>query len=142
MASLTALSGRVLDLEKQVLANPSITDFNNMSQINSSRFNTLDAIDASFGERITDIEAYITSLKLAQDALTGHQEFSTLVGNAFQTSINVTHNLDSKNLNFSLRDTTSEEFVGTTITAVDNNVVTLQFASAPSSGQYEIKVST
>ena len=59
-----ALSGRVLDLEKQVLANPTLTDFSALSQINSSRFNTIDNNVSSHSERITDIEAYITSLQL------------------------------------------------------------------------------
>lgn len=68
------------------------------------------------------------------------RKFSQTIGNGSLTSIAVTHNLGTKDVQVTLRDASSDAMVGTDWTATSTNVVTLTFATAPTTNQYRVTV--
>jgi hypothetical protein len=79
-ALITGMSGdfapRIIDLEKQYLGLPNKSDYNTLSQTNSSNYNTFNTELSSLKETVEDLVSYVVNLKLAHTALytgfTGH----------------------------------------------------------------------
>lgn len=68
------------------------------------------------------------------------RKFTGTYGNGALTSIAVPHNLGTKNVTFSIRLTTTDEFVDADVIATDNNTLTISFASAPASNTIVVTV--
>jgi len=62
---MTDLSGRVLELEKDVLALPNADDFSNLATSNSSRFNSIDSYLRQIGTLVDDLHRKVLSLSVA-----------------------------------------------------------------------------
>lgn len=75
---VSGLSGRVLDLEKTILGLPTKTDYNNLSNSISQRFNTANTNISTLSQKVDTLISYVTNLKLGftqhtgQPAATGH----------------------------------------------------------------------
>lgn len=68
------------------------------------------------------------------------RKFNTSVGNGSLTTIAVTHNLGTKDVQVQMRDNTGDAIVETDWVATDTNTVTLTFPTAPSTNQYRVMV--
>lgn len=68
------------------------------------------------------------------------RKFALTVGNGSATSIAVVHNLGTRDITFSVQDSTTFEFVEVDAVATDTNTLTLTFASAPASNAYRVVV--
>jgi hypothetical protein len=67
--------------------------------------------------------------------------YSVLIGNGFQPTFTVTHNLNTVNDAYVVvRDTISSYYVYPDIVYLDANSIQVQFASAPTSNQYRVTV--
>ena len=60
---------RITNNEKLLIGLPSSSDYNSLSQLNSSRFNTLNSSVTTMQGQLNDLAAYIVNLKLS---LTSH----------------------------------------------------------------------
>lgn len=79
-----------------------------------------------------------TTIDLAHDAAS--RAYTTTLGNATDTSFAVTHNLDSLDVLPIVRDiaTGALTLATPTVTAVDGNSARVDFAAAPTAGQYQL----
>lgn len=69
------------------------------------------------------------------------RKYSVAIGDGANTSIVVTHNLGTRDINVSIRETAGGyNFVYTDISATTTNTITLNFAVAPASGEYTVIV--
>lgn len=68
------------------------------------------------------------------------KRFSANIGDGSATAIAVTHNLGTKDVHWSVRDATTDEFVLTDAVATSTTVVTFTFASAPTTNQYRVTI--
>lgn len=69
------------------------------------------------------------------------RKYSVAIGDGASTSIVVTHNLGTRDVSVSIRETAgSYNFVFTDIAATTTNTITLTFAVAPNSGEYTVTV--
>lgn len=68
------------------------------------------------------------------------RKYSTTIGNGSNTSIAVTHNLNTRAVVWQLYDSTSFADVVCDAVRTDANTLTLTFATAPTSGQYTVTV--
>ena len=66
------------------------------------------------------------------------RKFSGLFGNNSLTDIPVTHNLGTKDVTWSIRDTGTDEYVQADPVATSVNVTTFTFGVAPTTNQYQI----
>jgi hypothetical protein len=66
--------------------------------------------------------------------------FTATIGNGSSTSIAVTHNLNTRNVVVSVKDATTYTEVMPDIAATSVNVVTLTFATAPTTNQYIVTI--
>lgn len=64
--------------------------------------------------------------------------FAQDIGDGASTSINVTHNMGTRDVVVQLRDTSTNEYCIPGVTATTTGTVTLTFATAPTTGQYRI----
>lgn len=64
-----SLSGRVFDLEKQIIGLPNRSDFAGLSQSHTSRFNSLASDLASISSKLDDVFEYIINLKVSLTSL-------------------------------------------------------------------------
>lgn len=62
------------------------------------------------------------------------RKYAAAIGNGAATSIAVTHNLGTRDITWSVYDTSTFEFVEVDGVATDTNTLTLSFAAAPASG--------
>lgn len=73
---MTDLSGRVDNLEQQIVAFPTSEDFESLSTLSSARFNTLNGQLSDIQSKLATLTTYMTNLKLyttdLQRAFTGH----------------------------------------------------------------------
>ena len=74
------------------------------------------------------------------DASIAVRKFSANVGNGALTSIPVTHNLGTQDLQVALREVASQAFVLADWVATDVNTLTLTFAVAPASNAYRVSI--
>ena len=78
--NIDAMSGlfesRILDNEKTLLSLPNRSDYDSLSQLHSSRFNTLDTDLTTLQNQIRDFSSYLVNLKLTLNShignFTGH----------------------------------------------------------------------
>ena len=79
-----------------------------------------------------------TTIDLAHDAAS--RAYTTTVGNNTDTSFTLTHNLDSLDVLPIVRGVASGDLTGTVpaVTAVDENTARLDFAAAPTQGQFQV----
>lgn len=68
------------------------------------------------------------------------RKYAVAIGDGSATSIAVTHSLGTQDITWSVRDATSHAFVETDGVATSTTVLTLTFATAPTSGQYRVVV--
>jgi len=68
------------------------------------------------------------------------RKYSVLIGNGSLTSIPVTHSLGTADVTYSIRDAGSNEFVECDVVSTSTTVLTLTFATAPTSNQYKVTV--
>lgn len=68
------------------------------------------------------------------------KKFAMNVGDGTSTSININHALNTTDLEVSLKEIATNNFVMTDIATVDANNLTLTFAIAPTSAQYRVVV--
>lgn len=68
------------------------------------------------------------------------RKFATSIGNGSLTSIPVTHNLGTKDVQVSMRVNATDEWVMTSWVATDVNTVTFTFASAPASNAIRVVI--
>lgn len=81
----------------------------------------------------------IATTAFTQDAIDA-RSYSTTVGNGSLTSIEVTHNLGSRNVIVQLFDSSSYETVLADVVRTTTNTVDLTFASAPSTGDVTVLI--
>ena len=76
MCDCSGLSGRVLELEANVIGFPTASDWSALAALNSSRFNSLNDTITSISNRLLLMETYVTNLRQAHVSLnsyfTGH----------------------------------------------------------------------
>lgn len=68
------------------------------------------------------------------------RKYAANVGNGSLTSIAVTHNLNTQDVTWSLREVSTNAFVIADAVATDANTLTLTFATAPASNAYRVVV--
>lgn len=68
------------------------------------------------------------------------RKFAASIGNAASTSIAVAHSLGTRDITWSVQDSTTFEFVEVDGVATDTNTLTLTFATAPASNAYRVVV--
>lgn len=68
------------------------------------------------------------------------RKYAVNVGNASATSIAVTHSLGTRDITWSVQDSTTFEFVEVDGVSTDTNTLTLTFAAAPASNAYRVVV--
>ncbi len=68
------------------------------------------------------------------------RKYSANIGNASLTDIAVTHNLGSSDFTWSVRDTSTNEYVFPTVVATSANVATFSFATAPGNNAFRVTV--
>lgn len=68
------------------------------------------------------------------------RKYAATIGNGSSTSIAVTHNLGTRDITFSVYDSSTNEFVEVDAVATDTNTLTLTFASAPATSAYRVVV--
>jgi hypothetical protein len=86
-----------------------------------------------------------TGISVASDAVSVDtsvvvRKYVASIGNGSSTNIAVTHGLGTKDISWSLRDNSNDEFVYTDGVATDTNTLTLTFAVAPTSSQFRVVV--
>lgn len=87
----------------------------------------------------TDNTRFVTPLKLA--SFTGFtRKYAQDIGNGVATSIAITHNLGTVDVSVTVKEVSSSEIVLTDVIVTSSNVVTLNFAVAPTTGQYRVTV--
>jgi hypothetical protein len=79
-----------------------------------------------------------TTIDLAHDAAS--RAYTTTVGNSADTGFTLNHRLDSLELVPVVRDVASGELTSTApvVTAVDANTATIDFETAPTTGQFQV----
>lgn len=77
---------------------------------------------------------------IALDTSVAVRKFAQSVGTGAATSIAVVHNLGTRDITFSVYDSTTFEFVEVDGVATDTNTLTLTFATAPASSAYRVVV--
>jgi hypothetical protein len=82
----------------------------------------------------------ITGSVIAVDTSVVARKFSASVGDGSTTSIAVTHSLATTDVQVSIRDATSNQFVDCDIVATSTTQVTFTFAVAPTSNQYRVTI--
>lgn len=73
-------------------------------------------------------------------AFTPARKFTATIGDGSATAIAVTHNFGTRAVTWSIRDVATNEFVLADVVATSTNAVTVTFATAPTSGQFEVTV--
>jgi len=68
------------------------------------------------------------------------RRYSTLIGNGSSTAITVTHNLNTKDITWSIRDTADDSFVFADVVATSSTQATFTFATAPASNKYSVTI--
>lgn len=68
------------------------------------------------------------------------RKYAVTIGTGAATSIAVVHNLGTKDITYSIQDSTTGEFVDVDAVATDVNTLTLTFAVAPATGAYRVVV--
>jgi hypothetical protein len=66
--------------------------------------------------------------------------FNADIGDGSTTALTVTHNLATKSVTYSIRRKSDDVFVDADVVATSTNVLTITFASAPSTNQYNVTV--
>ncbi|MGL5910655.1 MAG: hypothetical protein ACRCZP_11680 [Phycicoccus sp.] len=100
-------------------------------QLASTTFSVL--LDAASGLIVSG-----TGLKI--DPAVVNRKFAQAIGNGALTSIAVTHNLATLDIDVTLIEVSTGAVVETDWAATNTNTVTLTFATAPSTGQYRVVV--
>lgn len=77
---------------------------------------------------------------VAVDTTIVARKYSTSIGNGSLTSIPITHNLGTKDVQVTFRLVSTDEFVLVDWTATDTNTVTASFATAPASSAIRVTV--
>ena len=70
------------------------------------------------------------------NASSGANGYTQNIGDNSVTTINVTHNLNSDNIIYSLRDISTNEYVHTQTERIDSNTIKFVFDTAPTTNQY------
>lgn len=86
-----------------------------------------------------------TGISVAADAVAVDtavvvRKYATSIGNGSLTTIDVVHNLGTKDITYSIQSVSSGEFVDTDAIAFDVNTLRLTFATAPTASQYRVVV--
>lgn len=97
---------------------------------------TYDTLIARFGAS-GDVEIPNGSLTVGSTTL---GRYTTTIGNGSSTSIGVTHNLGSKNLQIMLREVSTDEQVMVETVFTSTNVVTFEFTEAPGTNAIEVSI--
>jgi len=138
---LQDLEDRVLDIEGKIVAFPTSDDFDTLSALTTSRFNTLQSSINSLTSKLATLEVYVVNLKLSHTSLerafTGHTGVSFTGnfgywGSFWDTGTQTNAGADSGNI--MLIRSTDPESNG--ISIVDNSKITFQ-----NSGVYNIQFS-
>ncbi len=82
----------------------------------------------------------VTADAVAVDTAVVARKFSTAIGNGTATSIAVTHNLGTRDVQVTVRDSGTFDQVLVDNVATDANTVTMTFAIAPTTGQFRVTV--
>ena len=85
----------------------------------------------------------LTKQKIATELAnvsSGATGYTQNIGDNSATTINVTHNLNSDNLLYSIRDVSTNEFVQTETVIVDANTIRFVFYTAPTTNQYHVTI--
>ncbi|MFD6149382.1 hypothetical protein [Streptomyces sp. NPDC060243] len=86
----------------------------------------------------TGISVAADSVSVDTSVVSRH--YAATVGDGTATSIPVVHNLGTKDVTVTVRRTSDDKGVLTDWAATDTNTVTVMFGTAPSAGQYRVKV--
>jgi hypothetical protein len=84
------------------------------------------------------VDASALGTKLVTDGFT--KKYSVSVGDASATSIAVTHNLNSRDVQVQIYDNTTYDTVEADVVRTDANTVTVLFSTAPTSNAYRVVV--
>jgi hypothetical protein len=76
----------------------------------------------------------------APNTFTVANKVTATIGDGSSTSIAITHNLGTKDVHVSIRDTSTDAQVLTDIVSTSTSVVTLSFAVAPTTNQYTVTI--
>jgi len=96
---------------------------------------TAGVLDVVAGAGIT-----VAADSLSVDTAVVVRKYAVTIGNAAATSIAVTHSLGTRDITWSVYDSTTFEFVEVDGVATSTSVLTLTFAQAPASNAYRVVV--
>lgn len=82
----------------------------------------------------------VSADSIALDTAVAVRKFSQSIGTGAATTIAVSHNLGTRDITYSVYDSTTFEFVEVDGVATDTNTLTLTFATAPASSAYRVVV--
>lgn len=82
----------------------------------------------------------VTGSGVAVDTTVVERHYNTLVGDGSTSAIAVTHNLNTQDIDVTVRDASTQALVLVDWTATSSNVATLNFATAPASNSYRVHV--
>lgn len=96
---------------------------------------TGNTLDVGAGTGIT-----VNANDVAVDTSVVVRKSSGLIGNGASTSIAYTHNLGTKDVTYSIRDASTDEFVECDVVSTSTTQITFTFATAPASNAYRVVV--
>lgn len=98
------------------------------------------AVGAGSGITVNANDIQVDTAVVVTTPTTVVRKFSALIGNGALTTIAVTHGLGTADVTYSIRDATSNEFVECDVVSTSTTVLTLTFATAPTTNQYRVTV--
>lgn len=81
-----------------------------------------------------------THVQSVSDTWGGAAGYTTDIGNNSDTTIEVTHNLNTSYITYSLIDNNTNEFVNTQTSIVDANKIQFVFTTAPTTNEYKVVI--
>ena len=81
-----------------------------------------------------------THVQSVSDTWGGADGYTTDIGNNSDTTIEVTHNLNTSYITYSLIDNNTNEFVNTQTSIVDANKIQFVFTTAPTTNEYKVVI--
>lgn len=94
-------------------------------------------INTNDGDKWDSVYSSVTANSATWSAITS---YSALIGNSTTNPITATHNLNTKDIVFSVREVTTDKIVYVAARTVDNNNLELTFDTTPSINQYDLTI--
>jgi len=107
---------------------------------NGSGLTNLAAPDTAVRALTANWNSVYTNVQSNSAAWSLVTSYSTLIGNSTTNPITATHNLDTKDILFSVREVATDKIVYAAGRTIDNNNLELTFNTTPSINQYDLTV--